>query len=502
MITQPGLAAPVDKPKEEKLNLPEVQDHLWIAGQREHIENFEASDVLFVGDSSTDLPDDDYTTLVPPVKQVNGANRKLPQVPIIVENKENESPAANTKRSHANTTDRQKTNVIGTSRRQLSLNRGLTNRAQSAPSSPALSYNNKQKPRRNQMLLDHMDIETKSISSDQGSISTNSPNNSLSSGSLEIRLKFDAKNSKMWVFVIKASLDMNQRASKQLLVQIHLTMLPNKRIRFRTRAKPADNAMFAEEFFCKVSPESIQTQGIRFRLYTNERFKREKLLAEATVMFGLVNLDEDMCKIIPLERVYVSDDSDVSSSRSRTSSIAPSRKNSVITSTGPSSSLLPELEIGLAYDRNQSILILEIGKGINFGMASQGRAPDAFAQITLLNANGVEMVSNRTVTRRTQHHPVFAERYPFNIQESLLDQITLVITIINKSSTGKHDRNLGWISFGTVNFCSFSPYLKCSFELNELVGHGASGNTQVAHWDSMLNAQGDTITRWHALLES
>jgi hypothetical protein len=51
--------------------------------------------------------------------------------------------------------------------------------------------------------------------------------------------------------------------------------------------------------------ESIQTQGIRFRLYTNERFKREKLLAEATVMFGLVNLDEDMCKIIPLERAHV-----------------------------------------------------------------------------------------------------------------------------------------------------------------------------------------------------
>lgn len=51
--------------------------------------------------------------------------------------------------------------------------------------------------------------------------------------------------------------------------------------------------------------ESIQTQGIRFRLYTNERFKREKLLAEATVMFGLVNLDEDMCKIVSLERAYV-----------------------------------------------------------------------------------------------------------------------------------------------------------------------------------------------------
>ena len=51
-------------------------------------------------------------------------------------------------------------------------------------------------------------------------------------------------------------------------------------------------------------------------------------------------------------------------------------------------------------------------------------------------------------------------------------------------------------------FVLFFPYLKCSFRLVKLVGHGASGNTQVAHWDSMLNAQGDTITRWHALLES
>ena len=57
----------------------------------------------------------------------------------------------------------------------------------------------------------------------------------------------------MWVFVIKATLEMNQRLSKQTLVQIHLTVLPNKRIRFRTRAKPIDNAMFAEEFFCKVA---------------------------------------------------------------------------------------------------------------------------------------------------------------------------------------------------------------------------------------------------------
>lgn len=58
----------------------------------------------------------------------------------------------------------------------------------------------------------------------------------------------------MWVFVIKATLEMNQNISKQTLVQVHLTVLPNKRIRYRTRAKSINNAMFAEEFICKVSP--------------------------------------------------------------------------------------------------------------------------------------------------------------------------------------------------------------------------------------------------------
>lgn len=76
----------------------------------------------------------------------------------------------------------------------------------------------------------------------------------LASGSLEIRLKFDAKNSKMWLFIIKGTLEMSRQVPKQTLVQIHLTVLPNKRIRFRTRAKPIENAMFAEEFLCKVSP--------------------------------------------------------------------------------------------------------------------------------------------------------------------------------------------------------------------------------------------------------
>ena len=82
----------------------------------------------------------------------------------------------------------------------------------------------------------------------------NGPVNSLSWGTLEVRLKLDAKNNRMWVFVIKATLEMTQSPSKQTLVQVHLTVLPSKRVRYRTRVKPIDSAMFAAEFFWKVSP--------------------------------------------------------------------------------------------------------------------------------------------------------------------------------------------------------------------------------------------------------
>ncbi|CAF3615357.1 unnamed protein product [Rotaria socialis] len=458
-----------------------IPEYLWIAGQREHISAFQPSMSLDTHDMGTDLPDDDYTTLVPPVKKINSTEKKLPDIPKIIEHAENDSLPKKVKQSNSKLNDRRKTRMTRISRHQASLDSEILAYPHSAPSSPSLLRNPEQKSPNRSILMDQANIDAKSVSSDQGlTLKRALSNGSLTPGTLEVRLKFDAKNSKMWIFVIKGTLDLEQSTLKQTLVQIHLTMLPNKRIRYRTQAKPADNAMFAEEFFCKVSSEPIQTQGIRFRLYTNKRFKREKLVAEATVMFGSVNLDEDMCKIIQLEPVCPSDDSEAGSFHSRKSSNSQSRKDSIIQTGGSSSSTLPEIEIGLAYDKNQAVLLFEIGKGVNFDISSLGRAPDTYAQLTLLNSHGEQIASNKTVTRCNQHHPVFAERYPFNIEENLLSQITFVLTIINKRSAGKENRNIGWISFG----------------------HGVSGDTQVAHWDSMMNAQGETITRCHALLES
>jgi hypothetical protein len=120
---------------------------------------------------------------------------------------------------------------------------------------------------------------------------------------------------------------------------------------------------------------------------------------------------------------------------------------------------------------------------------------DTYVQITLRNITGDEIVANRTITRHGQHHPIFAERYPFNIQESFLSHITLVISVINKKSIDKHDRDFGSISFG-MKISLMNLFVNFYF-----LGHNPTGHVQIAHWESMLNAQGETITRWHALLE-
>ncbi|CAF1196724.1 unnamed protein product, partial [Didymodactylos carnosus] len=431
------------------------------------------------------LPDDDYSTeRLAPKNVSNGAgtSRKLPSIPPIVETRPDNELEKVTRKNSTVRLDRRRTLIDeqdATKRRSLSL---IDNRRKSVSPNGRFSVNNSpvlyhtmKHNRISKISTDSVDNDSTSVTSECGS---GNSNNTLISGALEVRLKYDVKTSKMWVFVIKANFETIKKFSKQTLVQIHLTVLPNKRIRFRTRSKQWEDAMFAEEFFCKVSPETMQNQGIRFRLYVNERLKRQRLLGEATVMFGLTNLEEDMCKLItfePKSMLYIPEESDSGTGVHSPPSGQSLRRNSSTASQSQNA----EIELGLAYDRTQSYLIVEIGRGINFGIKTQGRAPDTCAKISLLNLNGDEMISNRTVTRRCQYHPVFAERYSFNIQESSLDTVTLLITILNKKNIRKSEP-LGWIAFG----------------------QDVNGDLQMAHWDSMRNANGETITRWHTLLES
>ncbi|CAF5212150.1 unnamed protein product, partial [Rotaria magnacalcarata] len=68
-----------------------------------------------------DLPDDDYTTLVPPVKKINSTEKKLPDIPKIIEHTENDSLPQKAKQSNSKLNDRRKTIMTRISRHQTSL---------------------------------------------------------------------------------------------------------------------------------------------------------------------------------------------------------------------------------------------------------------------------------------------------------------------------------------------------------------------------------------------
>jgi len=123
--------------------------------------------------AGTDLPDDDYTTIVPPLQQTNSTHRKLPNVPTIIENKENDSPLTKcidnkkqnlikifsffmivVKKSNQNF-DRRKTTVTGISRRRPTIDYNSIEHAQSAPSSPNLA---RQRSNNNHIAMDQIDV--------------------------------------------------------------------------------------------------------------------------------------------------------------------------------------------------------------------------------------------------------------------------------------------------------------------------------------------------------
>lgn len=123
---------------------------------------------------------------------------------------------------------------------------------------------------------------------------------------------------------------------------------------------------------------------------------------------------------------------------------------------------------------------------------------DTYVQITLRNASGEDIITNRTATRSAQYHPVYAERFPFTIQENFLEQLTINLTVIGKRSSNKIEQEFGTISFGRTNE---SDFLLLVFESVVCTGREATVNAEMSHWQLMLNAQGETITRWHILNE-
>ena len=89
---------------------------------------------------------------------------------------------------------------------------------------------------------------------------------------------------KLNVLIIRAAdLPEKERGGAANIV-VHMTILPLKKPRFRTKVIPSSKAVFNEKFvFEHVTPDIIEDCALRLRLYGKERFSR-RVIGEVNVM--------------------------------------------------------------------------------------------------------------------------------------------------------------------------------------------------------------------------
>lgn len=113
-------------------------------------------------------------------------------------------------------------------------------------------------------------------------------------GRLQVSATYAPTAEKLAVNVIRAEDIPSKQRGGASSVQVRLVLLPSKRQRFKTKAKPSSNPNFHETFtFSRVTQSEIQECGLRLRLYGHEKIARDKLVGEVNISLTEFDLDGD-----------------------------------------------------------------------------------------------------------------------------------------------------------------------------------------------------------------
>ncbi|XP_058242530.1 synaptotagmin-14 isoform X2 [Hemibagrus wyckioides] len=283
------------------------------------------------------------------------------------------------------------------------------------------------------------------------------------------------------------------RRSPGITWQLHLVLLPAKKQRAKTAV--ARGRCLSETFrFSHIQSESIGNYGMRFRLYSISKIKKEKkMLGEKVFYLTKLNLQGKMAVPLPLEPCC---STTASESQTSVSAASCSETASTFQSAGQRSS--PEILLGLVYNATTGRLSVEVIKGCHFKNVATNKPPnglfcclkhliggqvyiirDTYVKLTLLNSMGQEMSKCKTSLCRGQPNPTYRETFVFQVALFQLSDVTLILSVYNKRSI-KRKEMIGWISLG----------------LN------SSGEDELTHWTQMKESKGQQVCRWHSLLES
>ncbi|XP_013386505.1 synaptotagmin-14 [Lingula anatina] len=293
-------------------------------------------------------------------------------------------------------------------------------------------------------------------------------------GSIEVSFSYDAAKQRMNVGIIQAKDIPTRERGGANHTQVRLLLLPSKKQRHKTRVKTGEDPIFQEEFlFTKIAPEEVNDMGVRIRLYGTERMRRERMIGECIIGFASLSLEGENTHWVNLEPR-----SNLSHGESGFDMSSLSRSDSASSTQSMQHGGMPELLLGLAYNGTTGRLSVEVIKGSNFRNMAMNRAPDTYVKLTLMSPNGQEITRAKTSIRRGQPNPLFKETFMFQVALFQLPDVTLMVSVYNKRSM-KRKEMIGWFSLGM----------------------NSSGEEEISHWNDMRESRGETVCRWHVLLE-
>ncbi|XP_046726685.1 synaptotagmin-14 isoform X3 [Silurus meridionalis] len=293
-------------------------------------------------------------------------------------------------------------------------------------------------------------------------------------GTLHVLFDYDLHQRCLSVTITAVTDLPSPRRSPGITWQLHLVLLPAKKQ--RTKTAVVRGRSLSETFrFSHVQSESIGNYGVRFRLYSISKIKKEKkMLGEKVFYLTKLNLQGKMAVPLPLEPCC---SATASESQTSVSGASCSETVSTFQSTGQRSS--PEILLGLVYNATTGRLAVEVIKGCHFKNVATNKPPNTYVKLTLLNSMGQEMSKCKTSLCRGQPNPTYRETFVFQVALFQLSDVTLILSVYNKRSI-KRKEMIGWISLG----------------LN------SSGEDELTHWTQMKESKGQQVCRWHSLLES
>lgn len=113
-------------------------------------------------------------------------------------------------------------------------------------------------------------------------------------GRIQVSASYAPTSEKLTVNIVRAEDVPTKQRGGASTVQVRIVLLPSKKQRFKTKAKPATNPNFQETFtFSRVPQSEMHEYTLRIRLYGHERIGRDKLLGETNIVLPEFELDGD-----------------------------------------------------------------------------------------------------------------------------------------------------------------------------------------------------------------